>query len=106
VVVIGAVAVSGTCNAAEANNCCKLSGGTSSANARYNATYTWSNGNKTLAVTIGSTKLAGSTSSSGGTWTFNPVTTATVLLSSTGAFHICDTNTGSGNCLPVATGAF
>ena len=106
VVVIGTVAVSGACGAAEANLLGRLTAGTSSANGRYNATYVWSNGNKTLTVTIGATKQSGGTSTSGGTWTFNPVTTATALLSSTGAFHICDTNTGGGNCLPTATGAF
>jgi hypothetical protein len=106
VIVLGTVAVSGSCSATEANNLGKLSGGTTSAAARYNATYAWSNGNMTLKVTIGSTKVTGSNATTSGTWTFNPTTTATDLLSATGAFHACDTNTGSGNCLPVATGSF
>ena len=106
VVVIGAVATTGTCSATETSTCCKLTGGTLSASARYTSTYAWSNGNKTLTATVGATKINGSTTTSSGTFTLNPSTTATVLLSSTGAFHICDTNTGGGNCLPAATGSF
>ena len=40
-----------------------------------------------------------------GTWTLNPTTTGTKVLSATGSYHNCDTNTGGGNCLPVATGS-
>jgi hypothetical protein len=28
------------------------------------------------------------------------------MLSTTGAFHNCDTNTGGANCLPTPTGGF
>ena len=106
VVVLGTVAVSGTCSATESNLLGKLSGGTTSTSGRYNATYVWSNGNKTLTVTVGSTKATGNPATTSGTFAFNPTTTATALLSATGSFHICDTNTGGGNCLPTATGAF
>lgn len=106
VVVLGTVAVSGSCSATEASLLGKLSGGTTSANGRFNATYAWSNSNKTVTVTVGATKQSGGTASASGTFTFNPTTTATALLSATGAFHTCDTNTGGGNCLPVATGSF
>jgi hypothetical protein len=105
-VVLATIAVTGTCSATEANNLGKLSGGATSAAARYNATYAWSNGNATVKVTVGSTKVIGSTATSSGTFTFNPTTTAADLLSATGAFHACDTNTGGGNCLPTVTGGF
>lgn len=105
-IVLGTVAVSGACSATEGSNLGKLSGGTTSAAGRYNATYAWSNGNATLKVTIGSTKITGGTATTGGTWTFTPTTTAADLLSATGAFNTCTSNTGGGNCLPVATGSF
>jgi hypothetical protein len=104
-VVIASTSTNGSCGASETNKLGKLTGGTSSATGRWAATWTWSNGNKTLTVTLGS-RTVGSVSVLAGTWTFNPNTTTTVLQSSTGAFHICDANTGGGNCLPVATGTF
>jgi hypothetical protein len=106
VVVLGTVAISGSCSATESNLLGKLSGGTTSTFGRYNATYVWSNGNKTVTVTIGSTKQAGNPATTSGTFSFNATTTATALLSATGSFHACDTNTGGGNCLPTATGSF
>src|SRR5262249_16200697 len=74
-VMIGTVAVTGSCSASETINCCKLTGGTLSAAARYNATYAWSNGNQTLKVTVGSTKVTGSNATSSGTFTLTPSTT-------------------------------
>ncbi len=82
-----------------------LTGGTiSGCNCRFNATYAWSNGNKTLTITIG-TRIAGYSNPtiSAATWTFTPTTTASKLQSATGGFHICDNNSGGGNCLPATT---
>lgn len=73
-------------------------------NCRFNASYAWSSGNKTLTLTIG-TRTVGYTYPTIGlaTWTFNPTTSTSKLLSQSGAFHICDTNSGGGNCLPATS---
>ncbi|MCS7002746.1 MAG: hypothetical protein NZ518_07855, partial [Dehalococcoidia bacterium] len=69
---------------------------------RFNATYTWSNGNRTLTVTIGE-RTHGSTypTLSAATWTFWPTTVTARLQSASGGHHICDSSSGGGNCLPV-----
>ena len=106
IIMLGVTASSGTCAATETLSLVKLTGGTSNANGRFNATWAWSNANKTVTMTVGSTKLAGGVSSVAGTWIVNPTTVAGNLLSATGAFHTCDTNTGGGTCLVTATGSF
>ena len=68
--------------------------------------YAWSNGNKTLTVTIGSRIAGAQNPAVSESWTFNPTATATKLLSATGSFHACDTNAGGGNCLPALSGGF
>ena len=105
-IVLGSTTTSGTCGASETVNLGKLSGGSSGANARWSATYTWSNSNKTLTVTIGSRTVGSSNPSVSGTWTFTPTTTSSKLLSSAGSFQTCNTNTGGGNCLPTMSGSF
>jgi hypothetical protein len=104
-IMVGSTATSGSCATSETLNLGNLTGGTSSSNSRFNATYVWSNGNKTLKVTVGSLSN-GSVSTLTGSWTFTPTTTATALLSSTGSAHICDINTGGGVCLPAMSGSF
>jgi hypothetical protein len=103
-IMLGATATTGTCSSGETVNLGTLTVGSSNKNGRWNATWTWTNSNKTLTVTIG-TLITGSSPTVSGTWTFNPVTTASKLLSTTGAFHLCDTNTGGGLCLPASTGS-
>ncbi len=105
-ILIGSATTSGTCATSEATNLGTLTGGTAAANGRFNATYAWSNGNKTLTVTLGTRTSGSSTITTSGTRTFNPTTPATKLQSATGAFHICDTNAGGGDCLPTASGSF
>jgi hypothetical protein len=106
VIQLGTTATTGTCSAVETVNLGSLGGGSTTVTGRWNATYTWSAGNTVLTIVLG-TRVTGSTNvATSGTWTLNPVTTATKLLSATGAFHACDTNTGGGSCLPVATGSF
>jgi hypothetical protein len=105
-IVLGATAATGTCSASETNNLGKLTGGTSAANGRWSATWVWSAGNTVLTATLGARVSGTSTATTSGAWTFNPSTTTSKLQSATGAFHICDTNTGGGNCLPGMTGAF
>jgi hypothetical protein len=104
-IVVGSATGAGACNANEATDLGTLTGGTSATNGRWNVTWAWSNGNKTLTATLGN-HSAGNGSNLTGTWTLNPTTTATNLKSSTGAFHVCDTNTGGGNCLPTLGGSF
>jgi hypothetical protein len=82
-----------------------LSGLTVGVNSRFAATWAWSVGNTVLTITVGA-RSAGSTTSVTGTATFNPTTTASKLLSATGSFQTCSSNTGGANCLPTATGSF
>lgn len=105
-IVLGSTATTGSCAASETVNLGKLTGGTSSANARWSATYAWSNANKTLTVTVGARTVGTANPTVSGSWILNPTTTATKLLSSTGSFHACDTNTGGGSCLPASGGSF
>ncbi len=102
---LASTVTSGGCASGEPVEVGTLTGGAVGIkNSRYAAAYTWSNGNKTLTITIG-TRIAGNKDASvGGTWTLNPTTNINKLKSSSGAFHICDTNSGGGTCLPTAAG--
>ena len=82
-----------------------ISGLTVGADSRFAATWVWSAGNTVLTVTVGS-KTNGPNASVSGTSKFTPTTTAAKLLSATGSFQTCNTNTGGGNCLPTGTGSF
>jgi hypothetical protein len=105
-IVIGSTTTSGTCVATETTNFGKLTGGTSSANARWSATYAWNAAHTQLTITIGTRSSGFANPTVSGTWTLGPTTTAAKLLSTTGNLHTCDTNTGGGNCLPTLTGSF
>ncbi|MDE3088136.1 MAG: hypothetical protein KGJ80_01965 [Chloroflexota bacterium] len=98
--VLGTAKSAGACSATEAVSLGTLIGGSSNKNGRWAATWTWSNGNQTLTVTLG-TRSAGGNPTISGTWTFNPTADQTKLLSSTGSFHICDNNSNGGYCLPI-----
>ncbi len=52
-IVIGSTTTSGTCVATETTNFGKLTGGTSSANARFAATYTWNTAHTQLTILVG-----------------------------------------------------
>src|SRR5438128_2185622 len=56
IIMLGVTASSGTCASTETLSLIKLTGGTSASNGRYNATWAWSNSNKTLTMTVGNTK--------------------------------------------------
>ena len=105
-IVLGSTTTFGTCAAGETVNLGSLTGGTSNTNARWNATYAWTNANTTLTVTIGSRTNGPANTTISGTWTFNPTTTASNLLSATGSFQTCNNNAGGGNCLPTISGSF
>lgn len=101
---LGSATVSGSCFVTETVTRGKISGGTLGNDARFNATYPWGNGNKTITITIGSrSEGASNPSVSSATRTLTPTTDSTKLKSAVGAFHICDTNAGGGNCLPTTT---
>ena len=105
-IMVGTTTTLGSCGTGEALNLGRLTGGTSAANGRWFATWAWSGGNTVLTVTLGLRTSGSSNVTTSGTWTFNPTTTAAKLLSATGSFHTCDTNTGGGSCLPTMTGSF
>lgn len=105
-VLLGTSTGTGPCSTTEITTVGTLSGGTSATNSRWGATWVWSNGNRALTATIGGRTVGGGNTVVGGTWTYNPVSTPTSLLSASGSLHVCDTDSGGGNCLPAATGSF
>jgi hypothetical protein len=105
-IVLGAVAISGTCSAGESNVVGVLSGGSNNSTARWSATYSWSTDAKTLTITVGSRITGTNPTSTSGTWTLTPTSTATALLSATGSVHVCSTANAGEFCRAVATGQF
>jgi hypothetical protein len=105
-VMLGVTGSGTTCSTAAATTIGTLTSLTINRAARYNATYAWSAGNTVLTVTIGSRSAGSQDPTISGTAIYTPTTTATGLLSQTGAFHACSSNTGGGNCTPAATGSF
>lgn len=75
-------------------------------NARHAATYAWSTDRRTLTITVG-VRVAGNKAPllNGSPTLFAPTTDATRLRSSTGDFHVCDTDAGGGACRPTVTGS-
>jgi hypothetical protein len=104
-ILLATTTLAGACATSESVDLGKLSGGSSNKNARWNATYTWSNAGKTLTVTLGVLR-SGNAPPISGIWTLNPTTTPTKLLSTASSYHTCDSNTGGGFCLPTLTGSF
>jgi hypothetical protein len=105
-VMVGVTGTGTTCSTASATTVGTLTGLTINRAARYNTTFAWSAGNTVLTVTIGSRSAGAQDPTVSGTAVYTPTTTATGLLSATGAFHTCSTNSGGGNCTPSATGSF
>lgn len=98
---LGALSTGGICANAEPTSLGTLtSAGAIVGNARHAATYSWSADARTVTVTVGIRTSAAAATMPASTWTFTPTTTPTALLSATGGFHVCDTNTGGGSCLP------
>jgi hypothetical protein len=95
-----------SCNATTAVTVGAISTGTSTKTAAYSATWTWSAANTVLTVTIGTRTSGSADATITGSLTLSPTTTTTNMLSATGSYHNCDTNTGSGNCLPTVSGSF
>ena len=105
-VMLGVTGSGTTCSTGSATTIGTLTSLTINRAARYNATYAWSAGNTVLTVTIGSRSAGSQDPTVSGTAVYTPTTTATGLLSLTGSFHACSTNTGGGSCTPAATGSF
>jgi len=95
-----------TCSATATVSIGAISGGSANKQTVFAATYAWSANNTVLTVTIGTRTTGSQNPTITGILTFNPTTTATGMLSATGSFHNCDTNTGGANCLPTITGSF
>lgn len=101
-ILLGSTSVAGNCSPAAAIHLGTLSGGAiTNTNTGFAAVYSWGNGNQTLTVTLG-TRSWGLANPlfDPAVWTFTPATDTARLLSAAGNRHICDTNTGGGNCLP------
>lgn len=75
------------------------------ATSRFAATWSWNAAATVLTITVGA-RTAGATPTVTGTGTFTPTTATAALLSDSGGYHVCTSNTGGGNCLPAATGSF
>jgi hypothetical protein len=105
-IMVGVTGTGTTCSTASATTVGTLTSLTINRAARYNTTFAWSAGNTVLTVTIGARSAGGQDPTVSGTAVHTPTTTATGLLSSTGSFHTCSTNTGGANCTPTATGTF
>lgn len=103
-IVIGSTGAGATC-ATTPSTLGTITGSTVGKKSRWNTTWTWNAAHTVLTATVGA-NTANSAGSITGSGTFNPTTTATAILSTTGNYHNCDTNTGSGNCLPPVTGTF
>lgn len=105
-IMVGVTGTGTTCSTASATTVGTLTSLTINRAARYNTTFAWSAGNTVLTVTIGARSAGSQDPTVSGTAVHTPTTTATGLLSSTGSFHTCSTNSGGGNCTPTATGTF
>jgi len=71
--------------------------------ARYDATYAWSNANKTLTITIGTQIFGSKATEVKGNKTLTPAST---LLEAAAANGICTSNAGGGDCLPLTADNF
>jgi hypothetical protein len=105
-IMVGVTGTGTTCSTASATTVGTLTGLSINRAARYTTTFAWSSGNTVLTVTFGSRSAGTQDPTISGTAVYTPTTTATGLLSQTGSFHTCSSNTGGGSCTPSATGGF
>lgn len=104
VIVIGSTGIGTNCTVTPVS-LGTMTGYTVSKRIRFSTTWSWNAAKTVLTITLGAV-TAGNNSKVTGAGAFDPTTTTTNMLSATGSFHNCDTNTGGGNCLPAVTGAF
>ena len=105
-VMVGVTGTGTTCSTASATTVGTLTGLSINRAARFDASFAWSAGNAVLTVTIDARSAGSQDPTISGAAVHTPTTTATGLLSQTGSFHTCSSNTGGGSCTPTATGGF
>ena len=102
ILVLGSTTTTGSCNSATetikagamaASNTIKF-------DVRYDATYVWSNGNKTLTITVGTRVFGNKNTQIRGILTLTPAST---LLEAVAGNGVCTSNGGGGDCLPTTT---
>ena len=102
ILVLGSTTTTGSCNSATetirvgtvaASNTIKF-------DVRYGATYVWSNGNKTLTVTVGTRVFGNKNTQIKGILTLTPAST---LLEAAAGNGLCTSNAGGADCLPTTT---
>ena len=102
ILVLGSTTTTGSCNSA--TETIKVgtmaAGNTVKFDARYDATYVWTNGNKTLTITVGSRVFGNKNPQIRGILTLTPAST---LLEAAAGNAICTSNVGGGDCLPATT---
>jgi hypothetical protein len=102
ILVLGSTTTSGSCNSA--TETVKVgtmaTSNTIKFDVRYNATYVWSNGNKTLTITVGTRVFGNKNTQIRGILTLTPAST---LLEAAAGNGICTSNAGGGDCLPATT---
>lgn len=99
-----------TCATSEPANVGYLEGGTASANRRFTALYGWSNGNRTLTITIRKNSAILYPALDAASRTLFPAPQPGKLLTAdttdcAGGCPICISNEGGGNCLPSTDSA-
>ncbi len=100
ILVLGSTTTTGSCNSATET----IKAGTMATSntikfdARYDATYVWSNGNKTLTITVGTRVFGNKNTQIKGILTLTPAST---LLEAAAGNGICTSNAGGGDCLPA-----
>ena len=82
-----------------------MSGLSASGSARWSASYVWSGGDTTLTVTLGSRSFGQDPTVGAGALVFDPTNVTSTLLSASGGYHVCDTNTAGSDCLADVSGA-
>lgn len=102
ILVLGSTTTTGSCNSATET----IRGGTMATSntikfdARYEATYVWSNGDRTLTITVGTQVFGNKTTQIRGLLTLTPAST---LVEAAAGNAICTSNVGGGDCLPATT---
>ena len=106
-ILIGSATASGGCNSDESVSLGWLYGGSADRSARFAiSAATWANNQTTLTVALGARTNGNRNPSVPGPWTLIPTSDAAKLLSASGSHHVCDTNSGGGNCYRSASSTF
>ncbi len=104
-IVLAAIRTGGGCTAGEANRLGQLDSGTMDKNTRWSAAYAWTDGDRTLTVTLTARVAGPNALFTAGPWTFQPTTTPGAVLSASGRVPVCASDVGGARCRPTADGA-